>query len=87
MRFRAGRYASWPAQTDHPRLAVLMAAEGVDGGPAAAMTGAALAAERHGGPEPAPGMTMEAPPPPFFAIAVPAPPTGQRHACIRGNPR
>src|SRR5690348_11834267 len=28
---------SWPAQAGHPRLAVLVPAEGVDGGPAAAM--------------------------------------------------
>lgn len=30
--------ASWPAQAGHPRLAVLVSAEGVDGGPSAAMT-------------------------------------------------
>jgi hypothetical protein len=40
----ADRYTSWPAQAGHPRLAALVSAQGVDGSPAVAMTGAPAAA-------------------------------------------
>jgi hypothetical protein len=35
---RADGYTSWPPQAGHTRLAVLISASGVNGGPAAAMT-------------------------------------------------